>query len=159
MNTSEYLRTGDAVNLTVTKRAYPYVLSYDVAGDLVTNLTLQGRVIYADALGVCIHTTGGLIVPSSNPDNDLMPTPDPEHDRGAFFPWRSIDRVQLLQRSADYEAAWVVKFAEEEVYAEDHDGAYPESQREYVAWTRTQDYQALSRRIGKVLERDAEMSR
>lgn len=157
MNTSEYLRTGDAVNLTVTSVAYPYVLSYDVDGNMVTNLTLQGRVIYADALGVCIYTQGGLIMPSSNRDNDFLPEPS-AHDAGQFFPWRSIDRVQVLARSEAYETAWLVKFAEEEVYAEDHEGEYPDSQRDYVAWARSQDHSALSARIQAVIARDAELN-
>lgn len=156
MNTSEYLRTGDAVTLTVTIPAYPYVLSYDVDGNLVSNLSLQGRVLYADALGVCISTTGGLIMPSSNPDHDLMPMPDAEHDRGEFFPWRSIERVNLLARSVAYDAAWLAKFAEEEVYAEDHDGAYPSTQREFVMWAQTQEIAALTKRVRGILKRDAE---
>ncbi|TQJ31956.1 hypothetical protein [Microbacterium sp. SLBN-146] len=158
MNTSEYLRIGDAVNLTVTPNAYPYVLTFGDSGEIVTNLTLQGRVIYADALGVCVVTTGGRIMPSSNPDHDLLPAPSAD-DAGQFFPWRSIDRVQILKRSEAYDAAWLVKFAEEEVYAADHDGDYPDSQREYTDWARTQGYADLSRRIGKVLTRDAELSR
>lgn len=146
MNTSEYLRTGDAVNLTVTLAAYPFEVEYDSTGELATNLTLQGRIVFADALGVCLYTFGGRIMPSFDPDTErlLMPA---DGRGGNMFPWHSITGVTLLSRAADYNTAWDDIDAAMYVYAEAHLDALPVSAREYREWAATQDADDLRTRV------------
>ena len=96
MNTSTYFSTGDVVNITLTKAAWPF--DPDV---YVPSLILQGRVIYADALGIAmVDGGGGSIMPRSR-NSDFIEHVD-QNSRGNFYPWHSVDAISLVCRSADY---------------------------------------------------------
>jgi len=151
MNTSEYLRTGDAVNITVTPSAYPFEVERDSSGRPTTNFILQGRVIYADALGVCLITNGGKIMPGFDLDRERLLMPR-DGRNGHMFPWHSITGATLLARSAEYESDWNRYDAAGYVYADAHDDLLPESMTQYREWANTQDAADLNARIEAEIE-------
>lgn len=128
MNASDYFLRGDVVNLTLTEKAYHFLIE---EGD---NLTLPGRVIFADSLGICIVDNGGSPLTPSFTEDYYVLLPD-EGDKGRFFPWRSVEVSSLLYRSEEYEKAADRQEAAEKAYAAAHGGTYPTTFQEYWAWS------------------------
>ena len=132
MNTSVFFEQGDVVNLQLTQGAYPFSLVYDLDGNLTHTLILQSRVVYADALGITVAGHNGAPI---TPRVGVDPVPDTvmSSARGTFFPWRSVESIDKVMTSEEYNSAWTRHLDLEEEYYQ-QTGKYPDSQETFYRW-------------------------
>ena len=123
---TELLSYGDVVNVVLVEAAYPFVRSPEDEYNNRPRNGLQGRVIFADAVGLHINSHGGRCMPLFEEDSAKIDDSDLTDTAGKFFPWQSVLSVVKVTGSAEYETAWEKHERDEEAFHNGH-GSFPAS--------------------------------
>ncbi|WP_336624977.1 MULTISPECIES: hypothetical protein [unclassified Microbacterium] len=131
MGVAEFLSFGDVVNVVLTEEAFPFV--QDPTDSRGTRNGLQGRVIFADTVGLRVYSDGGRCMPLFADDSYKIEESSLTGNGGAFFPWSSVVSVVKVSDSERYEAEWEQHERDQEAFYNAH-GSSPASSSEFYRW-------------------------
>ncbi|MDQ1082506.1 MULTISPECIES: hypothetical protein [Microbacterium] len=134
MGVAEFLSRGDVVNVVLTEEAYPFVRDEEERARLNLDRNgLQGRVVFADQVGLHVHSHGGRCMPLFEGDSSKVEDADLDESRGTFFPWGSVVSVVRVTDSAQYEESWQKHERDEQAFY-NANGSWAESGHEFFSW-------------------------
>lgn len=134
MGVTKWLSPGDVVNVVLTEDAFPFLRDEDQSErSNPPRNSLQGRVIFADQVGLHVHSHGGRCTPLFAEDSSKIEATDLDVNRGTFFPWRSVVSVVKVVDSAQYEADWESHYRDEQAFY-NANGSWAETSHEFYKW-------------------------
>ncbi|MGV8970412.1 MAG: hypothetical protein ACOH1J_08180 [Microbacteriaceae bacterium] len=133
MDVTKFLSFGDVVNVVLLEAAFPFVRDPEDNNGNRSRNSMQGRVLFANEVGLHVESHGGRCMPLFEDDSSQIETSDLDITHGTFFPWGSVISVVRVADSAEYETVWQKHRRDAEAYYTAK-GAYPESSREFYGW-------------------------
>jgi hypothetical protein len=117
----------------LTEEAFPFVRDDEerVRSNRPRN-GLQGRVVFADQVGLHVHSHGGRCMPIFAEDSSKIEDAELDESRGTFF----LGSVVSVVRVADpqqYEADWQRHERDEQAF-HNANGSWAESSHEFYQW-------------------------
>lgn len=134
MSVTELLSRGDVVNVVLTEEAFPFARDEEESARLGTGRnSLQGRVIFADQVGLHMYSHGGRCMPLFADDSSQIEDDDLDESRGTFFPWTSVVSVKRVADSERYAVAWQSHERDQQAFY-NANGSWAESSHEFYQW-------------------------